>query len=135
MLLTLEPLQAHEGDCLLLHWGTVANPHLAVIDGGPTSVYEDHLRPRLEEIRANRNLARLAIDLVMVSHVDNDHVVGIMKFFRTLKAEIDNQVGAGSRHFSVKRLWHNTFNDILGDSIDRYYQTLTASLQASVGGK
>ena len=27
----------------------------------------------------------------------------------------------------MKRLWHNTFNDILGDGIDQYYQSLTAS--------
>ena len=135
MLFTLEPLQAHEGDCMLLHWGTIAEPKLAVIDGGPTTVYEDHLRPRLEEIRINRQLARLPIDLVMVSHVDLDHIVGIRKLFAALKREIDDNVGAANRHFSVKRLWHNTFNDILDDSIDKYYQTLTASLQASVGGQ
>jgi hypothetical protein len=135
MLLTLEPLPAHEGDCLLLHWGTVADPKLAVIDGGPTSVYDDHLRPRLETIRANRNLAQLPIELVLVSHVDNDHIVGIRKLFAALKKEIDDNVGLANRHFSVKRLWHNTFNDVLGDGIDKYYQTLTASVQASVGGQ
>jgi hypothetical protein len=135
MLLTLEPLQALEGDCLLLHWGTVADPRLAVIDGGPGNVYENALRPRLETIRANRGIARLPIDLVMVSHVDNDHVVGIKKLFAQLKREIDDNVGTASRHFTVKRLWHNTFNDILGDAIDKFYKTLTASVEASVGGK
>ena len=39
MILTLEPLPAKEGDCLLLHWGTKAEPKLAVIDGGPGRVY------------------------------------------------------------------------------------------------
>lgn len=134
MLLTLEALRAAEGDCLLLHWGTTAHPKLAVIDGGPSNIYADNLRPRLEEILDHRGLERLAIDLVMVSHVDNDHVVGIKKFFAQLKKEIDNHLGADERPFIVKRLWHNTFNDILGDAIDTYYGTLTASLQASVGG-
>jgi hypothetical protein len=134
MLLTLEPLQALEGDCLLLHWGSVADPRLAVIDGGPGNVYQNSLRPRLEEIRANRGLERLPIELVMVSHVDNDHIVGVKKFFQQLKHEVDGNVGAALRHFGVKRLWHNTFNDVLGDGIDKYYTTLTASLQASVGG-
>ena len=46
MILTLEPLPAKEGDCLLLHWGTKAAPKLAVIDGGPARVYEDSLEPR-----------------------------------------------------------------------------------------
>jgi hypothetical protein len=135
MLLTLEPLQAESGDCLLLHWGTLAEPKLAIIDGGPGNVYDDTLLPRLEEIRSNRALAQLTIDLVMVSHIDNDHVVGIKKLFQRLKDEVANHVGGAQRHFTVRRLWHNTFNDILGDDVDRYYQKLTASLQAAVGGQ
>src|SRR5438552_5517604 len=134
MLFTLEPLQAAEGDCLLLHWGTVAQPKIAVIDGGPSTIWENSLLPRLEEILANRTLDQLAIELVMVSHVDNDHIVGVKKLFRRLKTEIDHALPANQRHFAVKRLWHNTFNDVLDDAIDTYYQTLTAGLQASVGG-
>lgn len=134
MMFTLEPLPAKEGDCLLLHWGTASQPRLAVIDGGPGRTWESNLLPRLEEIRDNRQVGRLAIDLVMVSHVDNDHIVGIKKLFRRLKTEVDQQLPAVERWFSVGRLWHNTFNDVLGDAIDTYYGTLTASLQASVGG-
>jgi len=134
MLLTLEPLPALEGDCLLLHWGTVANPKLALIDGGPGNNYQDSLRPRLEEIRQKRELARLLIDLVMVSHVDNDHVVGVKKFFKQLRHEVENKTGAPLRHFAVARLWLNTFNDIIGDAVDRYYTALNASLEASVDG-
>lgn len=135
MLFTLEALPAKEGDCLLLHWGTIAEPKLALIDGGPGTVWETSLRPRLEEILDHRGLDRLTLDLVMVSHVDNDHVVGIKKLFRRLKQEIEDGVPAPERLFAVKRLWHNTFNDLLDDAIDSYYQTLSASLQASVGGE
>ena len=135
MILTLEPLPAKEGDCLLLHWGTKAAPKLAVIDGGPGRVYEDSLEPRLEKIRKNRGLDRLTIDLVMVSHVDNDHIVGIKKLFRSLKSEIDKNTPEDKRPFKVERLWHNTFNDILGDGIDGYYKSFTASFTASVGGE
>lgn len=134
MLLTLEPLPAAEGDCLLLHWGTKNDPRIAVIDGGPGNIYENSLRPRLEEILDNRGLGQLPIELVMVSHVDNDHIVGIKKFFRRLKQEVEQSLPADQRPFVAKRLWHNTFNDILGDALDDYYKTLTASLQASVGG-
>jgi beta-lactamase superfamily II metal-dependent hydrolase len=117
VLFTLEPLQSLQGDCLLLHWGTIAAPKLAVIDGGPGNVYQDHLRPRLDSIRMNRGLQRLPIDLVMVSHVDNDHIVGVKKLFQQLKTEGQNQIAPSQRYLSVKRLWHNTFNDILGDSL------------------
>jgi hypothetical protein len=138
MILTLEPLPAKEGDCLLLHWGTTAAPKLAklaVIDGGPGRVYEDSLQPRLERIRKNRELDRLTIDLVMVSHVDNDHIVGIKKLFRGLKSEIEKDTPEDKRPFKVERLWHNTFNDIVGDGIDRHYKSFTASFTASVGGE
>lgn len=132
MLLTLEPLQALEGDCLLLHWGTESAPKIAVIDGGPSNVYADSLRPRLDKLRDARNINQLLIDLVMVSHVDNDHIVGVKKFFRDLKNDLQN-FPKEKRPYKVNRLWHNTFNDILGDGIDKYYKTLTASLQATIG--
>jgi hypothetical protein len=135
MILTLEPLRALEGDCLLLHWGTAAAPKLAVIDGGPGRIYEDSLEPRLQQIRAKRGGARLKLDLVMVSHIDNDHIVGIKKLFRALRSEIDNNTPDNERPFKVERLWHNTFNDILGDGIDSYFKTLPAPLTASVGGE
>ena len=83
----------------------------------------------------DRKLDRLTINLVMVSHVDNDHIVGIKKFFRGLKSEIDNNTPEDKRPFKVERLWHNTFNDILGDGVDGYYKSFTASFTASVGGE
>jgi beta-lactamase superfamily II metal-dependent hydrolase len=133
MIFTLEVLPAEEGDCLLLHWGTPVEPHVAVIDGGPRLVYEDALKPRLEEILDKRGLDQLDIEFVMVSHVDNDHITGIKKMFEQLKTEIEQNLE--DRPFRVRHLWHNTFNDILRDGIDTYYKTFTASFVASVGGE
>lgn len=135
MLFTLEPLPAQEGDCLLLHWGTTAEPKVAVIDGGPGRVYDDTLYPRLDEILANRNLSQLPLELVMISHMDSDHIVGIKKLVRALKKQIQNHAPASERTLAMKRLWHNVFNDLLGDSIDQYYKKLTASYAASIGGQ
>jgi len=98
-------------------------------------VWETSLLPRLKEIIDKRGLDQLAVDLVMVSHVDNDHIFGVKKLFRHLKGEVESGVPVPERMLSVTRLWHNTFNDVLDDAIDEYYQTLTASLQASVGGQ
>ncbi|HEX6161000.1 MAG TPA: hypothetical protein VF111_12590, partial [Thermoanaerobaculia bacterium] len=72
MLFTLEALPAEEGDCLLLHWGTKDEPHIALIDGGPGRVYENHLRPRLEELVQNLGVDQLTLEVVMVSHMDSD---------------------------------------------------------------
>lgn len=131
MIFTLEVLPAQEGDCLLLHWGTKDAPRLAVIDGGPSKVFENTLAPRLEEIRTNRELEQLTIDITMVSHVDNDHVVGIDKLFRKLQEEVEGSLAPNLRKIAISRLWHNTFNDIIGDKTNALYNKMTASFTAS----
>lgn len=129
MIFTLEVLKASEGDCLLLHWGDPNTPRLAIIDGGPGRTYEDHLRPRLDAILAKRN--PLEIEFAMVSHVDNDHIVGVDKLFGVLKEEVER---GRPRPIRVKRLWHNTFDDVIGNRLDAHYQAFTASFTASADG-
>jgi hypothetical protein len=131
MIFTLEVLKASEGDCLLLHWGDPNDPKLGIIDGGPGRTYEDHLKPRLIKIAEERKLDQLPIEFSMVSHVDNDHIVGIDKLFRDLVSD----VGKNPRPFDVKRLWHNTFDDIVGNKLDAHYTKVTASFTASAGGE
>lgn len=134
MLFTLEALKAHEGDCLLLHWGSVADPKLAVIDGGPGDTWETSLRPRLDQIRANRGLTTLELEFVMVSHVDNDHIVGIKKLFAGLRDEQSANVPEANRPIRVKRLWHNTFDDIVGNAMNAHYGQFTAAFTADASG-
>ena len=89
MIFSLDVRRARKGDCLLLHFGTKAEPRLALIDGGPKQVYAPHLKPRLLEIRKARGLAPqspLPVDLLMVSHVDDDHIQGILDLTRELRA-------------------------------------------------
>lgn len=45
-MLVLEALRARYGDALLLHFGTPAEPRLALIDGGPPGVWSDAVKPR-----------------------------------------------------------------------------------------
>lgn len=130
MLFTLEVLKAREGDCLLLHWGTVAAPNLAIIDGGPGNIYETILRPRLDQIAAKRGLQQLVAELVMVSHADSDHVNGIKKLFDDLVSGI----GQGQPPIRAERLWHNIFDDIIGNGLNEHYKKFTASFEASSNG-
>ncbi|OHV15908.1 hypothetical protein BK022_15685 [Methylorubrum extorquens] len=128
---SLEVLTAGEGDCLLVHWG--AGRAIAVVDGGPAKTFETTLRPRLDQIRRNRALDTLELDLVMVSHVDNDHIVGIRKLFQELRRDETSARPKIERPFLAKRLWHNAFSDILGTQFDDYYKpTTTAALTAAV---
>ncbi len=50
MLFSLEVLRAKHGDSLLLRYGNPDKPKLILIDGGPTGVYKDALKPRLEQL-------------------------------------------------------------------------------------
>ena len=135
MLFTLEVLPAEEGDCLLLHWGTRDEPKIALIDGGPGRVFENHLEERLDAIAANLELEPLPLEVVMVSHMDSDHIVGVKKLLAKLRRQIVTNAPTEDRTVAVRRVWLNVFNDVLGDSLDRYYKTLTASLEANVNGR
>ena len=111
----LEALRAKYGDALLLHWGPAADPHLAVVDGGPPGVFNDALKPRLAELRAARGLAAgdpLPIDLMMVSHVDEDHIAGLLQMMRKVQ-ELDE--AHQPVPWRVRRFWHNAFDDLLGN--------------------
>jgi hypothetical protein len=106
----LEVLRARHGDCLLLHYGTKTKPGLALIDGGPPKVYKPFLRPRIEELRAERGLDEadsLMIDLMMLSHIDADHVAGLLELTKELIAAKTKRI------VQVLDLWHNSFDDIV----------------------
>ena len=74
MFFTLVVLLARKGDCLMLHFGSEQDPHLILIDGGPSNVYGPFLKPRLQMIHETRELGEqepLPVDVVIVSHVDD----------------------------------------------------------------
>lgn len=128
MLFTLEALEAKEGDSLLLHWGDPADPRLIVIDGGPSGVYDASLRPRLAELREAQDDPDdpLFVEQLMVSHIDGDHIVGVLGLTQDL---IDADVAGTPPPVSIATLWHNSFDDIVGN----HGADLLGAAGASVG--
>ena len=129
----LEALRAKHGDALLLHYGTEDEPRLAVIDGGPGGVYASALKPRLMELREERELDDadpLEIDLMMVSHLDADHITGILELMRGLREAKDKRKPAP---WKIQRFWHNAFDDLTGDTGAVVAGVQGSSLLASVG--
>lgn len=112
-LFTLEILPADEGDCMLLHWG--ADRHVGLIDGGPSKVYGETLRPRLLALRQHFGIETLPLAFVMVSHVDNDHILGVQRLIGDLRKEVVRDTPKEKRPIRITRLWHNAFTDFLGD--------------------
>jgi beta-lactamase superfamily II metal-dependent hydrolase len=109
MLFTLDVLRARKGDCLMLHYGSAKSPKLILIDGGPSKVYKPHLKPRIAHVHKARKLQEedaLPVEVVMVSHVDDDHIKGILDLTKEQREQPDIRL-------DVTSLWHNSFDDLL----------------------
>jgi hypothetical protein len=129
MFFSLDVRRARKGDCLVLHYGSKANPGLGLIDGGPSQVYGPHLKPRLEQIRKSRKLGPndpLPVDFMMVSHIDDDHINGILELTKEL---LEAKAAKKPLPFKIQSVWHNTFDDIIGNNP----KELTAAVTAQFG--
>lgn len=130
----LEALRAKHGDALLLHYGTEDKPRLAVIDGGPGGVYADAVKPRLMEIREERGLEEedpLEIELMMVSHLDADHITGILELMRGLRTLKERNQ---PQPWKIARFWHNAFDDLTANDDTTVASVDSGLTPASVGG-
>lgn len=74
MSLTIEMLPAREGDCLLLSYDDCGVTRRVLVDGGRAGTWTD-LRARLLELPA----AERELELLVISHVDRDHIEGVLK--------------------------------------------------------
>lgn len=126
MRLTIEALQADDGDCLLVHYERGdARPVRILVDGGSRGVYARVLRPRLEEVREG---GRLDLRMVMVSHIDADHITGVLDLFRHMERLQDDLAEPFCR---VRTLWHNSFERL---HEGRQAATQSAAVSAAIGG-
>lgn len=132
----LHVLQARYGDCLLLEFGTVDEPHYVLVDGGPPRTYERHLRGELARIAAQQGATTGRLDLVVLSHVDNDHIVGLLDLTSELREQRANQL---AELVQIDALWHNAFDDTIGRDSDLEVrleslgiQVMAAAGQASI---
>ena len=110
-----------------------ANAIVQLIDAGPAKVYEPHLKPRLAEIRKARGLtanASLPVDLLMVSHIDDEHIKGVIELTKEL---IETEAPPPVK---IKGVWHNTFDDIIGNNPEKLTRAVTAQFgTASLSGE
>jgi hypothetical protein len=92
-------------------------------------VYGPHLKPRLEQIRKSRKLGPndpLPVDFMMVSHIDDDHINGILELTKEL---LEAKAAKKPLPFKIQSVWHNTFDDIIGNNP----KELTAAVTAQFG--
>jgi hypothetical protein len=112
MIFSLDALNAQKGDSLVLSWGAPDKLRHIVIDGGPNGVWKSSLEPRLMQLRDGHKLESdepLPLDMVMISHIDDDHINGVLDFFQSIRKSLPSPL------YKIKTLWHNSFDDILGN--------------------
>src|ERR1041384_7477072 len=72
----IEMLPARHGDCLWVEYGKGTDVHRILIDGGPVSTFE-FIDKRLQQMPPGDK----SFDLVVLSHVDADHIEGLVRLF------------------------------------------------------
>jgi len=131
MILSFDVRRARKGDCSILHFGTPDEPGLVLTDGGPSQVWKPQLKPRLAQIREARDIGDdqpLPVDLIMLSHIDDDHINGILE----LTGELVTAADAGEPlPLKIRQLWHNSFDDIIGDTPKELLASVTAAYGAA----
>jgi hypothetical protein len=151
-MITFEAIDAAHGDAILLRYkGNGGFERIILVDGGPKSAknengetyipYETRIIPRLMEIKQERDKKKktedirakepvLALDLVVCTHIDDDHIAGIERLYGCLsgngKCPVDGDRVEG------KRLWFNSFSTLLGDAVDIGAAVLAESKDAVV---
>jgi hypothetical protein len=115
MLFSIEALNAGEGDCLLLSWGSRSAPHLILVDGGPAGVYRQALRPRLHQLRGAFGLTAaqsLPLELVVLTQSSSEHAGGLIELLDEVR---DCRLTGQPSPVEIGELWHNSFDDVVGD--------------------
>ena len=123
----LRVVQAEYGDCLILEYGSEEKPRHILIDGGPADIYQQHLRGELEGVSSRGG----KLDLAVLSHVDMDHVVGLLDLTSELREQREDET---DELIQITSIWHNAFGDTIGldnDTEERLGALLSASAAAS----
>ncbi|MGQ0698812.1 MAG: ComEC/Rec2 family competence protein [Panacagrimonas sp.] len=95
-------LPARHGDCLWVEYGLGAERHRMLIDCGPSPTYPA-LKQRIEALPKKQR----HFELFVVSHVDDDHIGGSLKFLSELEP-LDVTFGD---------VWFNAFPHLEGKAV------------------
>ena len=97
----IEMLPAQHGDCLLVQYGTDPDRARVLIDGGPANAYAG-IRDRLcSSLGGDRS-----IDVLVVTHVDTDHIEGVLELLADTTLGID-----------VGDVWFNGYDHLVADRV------------------
>ena len=130
----LRVFQSQKGDCLLLEG---RDGKRMLVDGGMAASYTSFVAPVLSKLGRNEKL-----DVVYVSHIDEDHISGVLKMVDDLVEwrVFDHQKASGNpkakqpdpvrtpRPPAIDQVWHNAFSAELGENAGRIEAALAATV-------
>ena len=128
-MIRLECLGAKFGDCIVLHYENGAAKARVLFDGGPPGVYSTFLKPWLDKDRAaSGHTPRFALG--MVTHIDKDHINGLMQL---TDEAVDKQQNGEAQNSPAKfdAFWFNSFTGLTKNTLANVN---TAAITASVSG-
>lgn len=128
--MNIKIFRSSKGDCLLISSG---NKNI-LVDGGMSDSYKTFVAKEMAKLRTNGE----KLDLVCVSHIDDDHIAGVLQM---IENEVDWRVfdfhsqngnktvkkPAVGRPPEIKQLWHNAFHELLKDNTGDIEDMLAAS--------
>jgi beta-lactamase superfamily II metal-dependent hydrolase len=123
----LTVFQSQDGDCLMVE---SSDGKRMLVDGGRATSYHTHVAPALEAVPK--------LDLIYVSHIDADHIEGVLALlddevdwrvhdFQVKSGNPKPKVPPRARPPKVGELWHNGF----GDQVDQRGKAIPDLLAAS----
>lgn len=138
----LHAFHATDGDCLLLE---SERGQRVLIDGGRPSSFKRCTQPTLEKLVTENK----AIDLVVVSHIDADHISGILPLLDAVEkwASFEHQLAHAEegdvlrqptlpKPPEIKGIWHNSWRNQLGELADpagNLVQAVASAVELSLG--
>ncbi len=134
----LHIFQSDMGDCMLLESRDKKN---ILCDGGMAVSMKAHVRQHLSDLRRRRQ----QIDYAYVSHIDSDHISGILQLlqdeleWRVFEHHQRNGSDANVRRPRVPRppriaaIWHNAFRDQIDQNEGDVEKLLAAAVPVALG--
>jgi hypothetical protein len=133
----IRAFHAKDGDCLLIRG---AQDTVILVDGGRGDAFKKNAYSRLSPDELGTD-----IDLVYVSHIDNDHLSGILELVKAKVAwdvfdfhegDEDSLVRRPEfgRAAPIRQIWHNGFAELVNDqdgTIERALDLATRTLSLS----
>lgn len=92
-------LEAGQGDAFIISCGIGENKKNIMIDGGTGNSYMNSLKNCIKKFREKEE----KIDLLIITHIDNDHIDGAIELLK------DNVSSEKSEVIKIEEVWHNSY--------------------------